>query len=61
MPIECLDFETAWDSTGLRMLIVMGVPSPWGEAAKGSPHVKGIPWKAIALDSESRVSMASTR
>lgn len=50
MPIEYVDFETARNAKGLRMVVVGGVPSPWGEAAKGILHVKGIPWKAVRLD-----------
>jgi hypothetical protein len=61
VPIECLDFETARGATGLRMVVAMDVPSPWGDAAKGSLHVKDIPWAAIALDSGSRASMTLTR
>ncbi len=39
---------------GLRMVVVVGVPSPWGEAAKGLFHIKGIDWLAVRLvyDSE---------
>lgn len=50
MPVDYVDFEEARDAAGLRMVVVMGVPSPWGEAAKGILHVKGIPWKAVRLD-----------
>lgn len=32
------------------MVVVTGVPSPWGEAAKGILHVKQIPWIAVRLD-----------
>jgi glutathione S-transferase len=35
---------------GLRMVVVGGVPSPWGEAAKGILHIKGIEWVAVRLD-----------
>lgn len=35
MPIEYVDFEEAREHGGLRMVVVTGVPSPWGEAAKG--------------------------
>jgi glutathione S-transferase len=35
------------------MVVVTGVPSPWGEAAKGILHVKQIPWKAVKLDQAS--------
>ena len=36
------------------MVVVGGVPSPWGEAAKGILHIKGIDWAAVRLvyDSE---------
>ena len=39
---------------GLRMVVVGGVPSPWGEAAKGILHIKRIEWAAVRLayDSE---------
>ncbi len=50
MPIEYVELEEAQRASGLRMVVVTGVPSPWGEAAKGILHVKGIPWKAVALD-----------
>jgi hypothetical protein len=40
MPIEFVDLEAARDAAGLRMVVVSGVPSPWGEAAKGILHVK---------------------
>lgn len=50
MPIEYVDFEEAQERDGLRMVVVSGVPSPWGEAAKGILHVKQIPWVAVRLD-----------
>ncbi len=50
MPVEFVDFEEARDQSGLRMVVVQGVPSPWGEAAKGILHVKQIPWAAVRLD-----------
>ena len=54
MPVEFVDFEAARDRAGLRMVVVPGVPSPWGEAAKGILHVKGIPWVAVKLDTRNR-------
>jgi glutathione S-transferase len=39
----------AIDRSGVRMVVVSGVPSPWGEAAKGILHVKGIDWAAVRL------------
>jgi glutathione S-transferase len=50
MPIEYLESERARAAHGLRMVVVVGVPSPWSEAAKGILHVKRIPWKAVRLD-----------
>src|SRR5712672_2762689 len=32
---------------GLRLVLSMGVPSPWGEAAKGILYVKGIPYTPV--------------
>ena len=53
MPVDYVGFEEAREAAGLRMIVVSGVPSPWGEAAKGILHVKGIPWKAVRLDQAS--------
>ncbi|MCR9093746.1 MAG: hypothetical protein NXI30_06000 [bacterium] len=53
MPVDYVDFEEARQASGLRMIVVSAVPSPWGEAAKGILHVKGIPWKAVRLDQAS--------
>ena len=53
MPFEYIDLETARGASGLRMVVVSGVPSPWGEAAKGILHVKNIPWQAVRLDAGS--------
>ena len=50
MPIEYVDFEAGRESDGLRMVYVPGVPSPWGEAAKGVLHVKRIQYTALRLD-----------
>lgn len=50
MPVEYIDFEEARTAGGLRMVVVVDVPSPWGEAAKGILHVKQISWKAVRLD-----------
>src|ERR1700722_20730832 len=46
--------EDAIKKPGLRMVVVGGVPSPWGEAAKGLLHIKRIDWAAVRLryDSE---------
>lgn len=45
------------------MVVVGGVPSPWGEAAKGILHIKGIEWVAVRLvyDSEPLKNWAGQR
>lgn len=54
MPFEYVPIEDAIARSGLRMVVVGGVPSPWGEAAKGILHIKRIPFCAVRLayDSE---------
>lgn len=47
--MEFVDFEQARARSGLRLVVVSGVPSPWGEAAKGILHVKKIPFVAVRL------------
>lgn len=54
MPVQYVDFEKAREQTGLRMVVVTGVPSPWGEAAKGILHLKQIPWTAVPLDASNQ-------
>lgn len=49
MSIEYIGVEEAIAGTGLRMVVVGHIPSPWSEAAKGILHVKSIPWKAVRL------------
>jgi len=54
MTVEYVSVEDAIARDGLRMVVVGGIPSPWGEAAKGILHIKRIPWVAVRLayDSE---------
>jgi glutathione S-transferase len=54
MAFEYISVEEARKRSGLRMVVVGNVPSPWGEAAKGILHIKGIEWAAVRLvyDSE---------
>ena len=63
MPFEYLSVEEAMQRSGLRMVVVGGVPSPWGEAAKGIFHIKGIDWAAVRLayDSEALKQWAGQR
>jgi glutathione S-transferase len=54
MTFAYVGVEEAAERGGLRMVVVGGVPSPWGEAAKGILHIKGLAWVAVRLayDSE---------
>jgi glutathione S-transferase len=47
--------EEAIKRSGLRMVVVGDVPSPWGEAAKGILHIKGIEWVAVRLTYDSEL------
>lgn len=49
MPVTYVSVEDAIARPGLRMVVVGGVPSPWGEAAKGILHIKNIDWVAVRL------------
>src|SRR5258706_13761211 len=49
MTFGYVSVEDAIKRGGLRMVVVGGVPSPWGEAAKGILHIKGIEWVAVRL------------
>jgi hypothetical protein len=63
MTFQYVDLEAAMQRGGLRMVVVGGVPSPWGEAAKGILHIKGIDWVAVRLtyDSEPLKEWAGQR
>ncbi|MDP3761920.1 MAG: hypothetical protein Q8R01_15535 [Ramlibacter sp.] len=49
MSYPYVSVEDAMTRGGLRMVVVGGVPSPWGEAAKGILHIKRIEWAAVRL------------
>src|SRR5580700_5866192 len=53
MTVQYLGVEEAIKRGGLRMVVVGDVPSPWGEAAKGFLHIKGVEWAAVRLDYDS--------
>ncbi|HEY6716611.1 MAG TPA: hypothetical protein VI232_09720 [Reyranella sp.] len=63
MPFEYVSVDDAMKRRGLRMVVVGGVPSPWGEAAKGILHIKSIDWVAVRLlyDSEPLKEWAGQR
>ena len=54
MSFDYTSVEDAIGRSGLRMVVVGGIPSPWSEAAKGILHIKRIEWAAVRLayDSE---------
>lgn len=45
--MELVDLEEARRRSGLRLVTVAGVPSPWSEAAKGILYAKGIPFVGV--------------
>ena len=63
MSFEYVSVEEAIGRDGLRMVVQGGVPSPWGEAAKGILHIKGIEWVAVRLayDSDALKQWAGQR
>ena len=63
MTFPYISVEDAINRPGLRMVVVGGVPSPWGEAAKGILHMKRIDWAAVRLvyDSEALKEWAGER
>lgn len=63
MPFDYVEIDDAIARSGLRMVVVSGVPSLWGEAAKGILHVKKLPWVAVRLtyDSEALTTWAGQR
>jgi glutathione S-transferase len=63
MTFQYMSVEEAIKRPGLRMVVVSDVPSPWGEAAKGILHIKGIEWVAVRLvyDSEPLKEWAGQR
>jgi glutathione S-transferase len=44
-----VDLETARSSTGLRLVTLANVPSPWSEAAKNILHLDAVPFVATRL------------
>ena len=52
--IEYLTPEEAIARSGLRMVVMGDIPSPWSEAAKGIFHIKNIPWAAVRLAYDSK-------
>jgi glutathione S-transferase len=55
MTFQYISVEEATKRPGVRMVVVGNVPSPWGEAAKGILHIKGIDWAAVRLTYDSEL------
>ncbi len=55
MTFKYVSVEEAITRRGVRMVVVGDVPSPWGEAAKGILHIKGIAWAAVRLTYDSEL------
>jgi hypothetical protein len=47
--VEFVELEEARERSGLRLVTVAGVPSPWSEAAKGILHVKKLPFVCVRM------------
>lgn len=47
---DYIEIEQARHMSGLRMILLPGVPSPWGEAVKGVFWVKRIPFVRVRYD-----------
>ena len=63
MSFTYISLDEAIAAKGLRMVVVGGVPSPWGEAAKGILHIECVDWSAVRLvyDDERLLSWAGQR
>ena len=46
--MEYVDVAQAKNRSGMRLVLSVGVPGPWGESAKGIFHVKGIAYTPVA-------------
>jgi glutathione S-transferase len=48
MKPERIDIEQARRASGLRIVTLANIPSPWGEALKGILHIKQLPHARVA-------------
>lgn len=46
--MEWVSIEEAREASGLRLVLTVGVPGPWSEAAKGLFHVERVPHVRVA-------------
>lgn len=57
---DYVDTDEGIAAKGLRVTIVRGVPSPWGESIKGVLHIKGIEWQPVSFDAQNPAQTAWT-
>lgn len=48
MKVERIDIEQARRASGLRIVTLAYIPSPWGEALKGILHIKQLPHARVS-------------
>src|SRR5688572_23898712 len=46
---EYVDLETAKSTSGVRLVTVGGIPSPWSESVKGLLRLSNVPFVAVRL------------
>ena len=44
---DYIEIEQALEMPGLRLVLIPGLPGPWGETAKGIFHVKQVPFVRV--------------
>lgn len=49
MAFDYITIEQAKESSGIRMVVIKGFPSPWQECAKAMLYLKGLEWSAVSL------------
>ncbi|MFT5680778.1 MAG: glutathione S-transferase [Myxococcota bacterium] len=58
--MQFVDLDTAKNASGLRLVVMPGVPSPWSQAAMAILHIKGIEALGVWLASPRRPIIAWT-
>jgi glutathione S-transferase len=58
---EYVDLETAKTTSGVRLVTIAGVPSPWSEAVKGLLRLSKVPFVAVRLMPTDKEVRAWTR
>src|SRR5688572_13327844 len=58
---EYVDLEVAKSTTGVRLVTIGGIPSPWSESAKGLLRLSKVPFVAVRLMPTDKEVRAWTR